>query len=120
MARTTLSVQNIVRASLTPSYTAAETDGHAFDNTGERVFLHVKNASGVSVDLTVVTPNSVDGCAIADKIVSIPAGDNYMVGPFPKGLYEQVDTTLSLARAIWFQCSPTTSVTYAALRLPSA
>jgi hypothetical protein len=44
------------------------------DTVPTDVILRVNNGSGVSVTLTVATPGTVDGLAIADRQVVIPAG----------------------------------------------
>ncbi len=82
-----LTVQQIARAGITPSYSAGNADGgHSVVNNGA-TFLHVKN-SGVESTMTVVTTASVDGLAVADLTVTIPAntGDK-MVGPFSRGTF---------------------------------
>lgn len=79
-----LATQSIVRAGLAPSYAAAAGGGDTF-TPGSNVFLHVKNASGGAITVTIVTPRTdVYGNAIADNTVSVPAttGDR-MIGPFP-------------------------------------
>jgi len=81
-AAATLAIQDIVRAGLTPIYTAATTDGFYFANNG-RVFCGIK-CTGSSVTATFQTPQSNTGLAVADLVVTVPAttGD-IMVGPFP-------------------------------------
>jgi hypothetical protein len=78
MARTALSVQEIVRTGLDPSYEAANTDGESVANDG-RTFVHVDNASGGSINVTVVHPGTVDGLAVADLVVAVPAGEDRMI-----------------------------------------
>ena len=52
MARTTLTVQAIVRTGLSPVYSAANADGHSVVNDGKKTFVHVKNGSGSSMNVT--------------------------------------------------------------------
>ena len=118
MARTVLAVQPTVREGLAASYTTATVDGHAFSNAGRNVFLHVKNAGGVSTTVTIVTPGTVDGLAIPDRTVSIPAGADRFIGPFPK-TYEQVDSLLDINEAVYVNAAPQASVSYAAIKLGS-
>jgi hypothetical protein len=108
MARTALSVQSITRAGLNPSYTAANADGHSISNDGKKTFLHVKNGGGGSVDVTVQTPGSVDGLAVADRVVAVPAGEERAIGPFPTAYY---GSTVNV------DFSGVTSVTVAALKV---
>ncbi len=110
MARQSLSVQDIERSGLEPSYSSAAGDGHSFQNNG-RVFVHVKNDDGSSKTITIQTPGTVDGLAVADRTVDIPAGEERMIGPFSPGQYNQSDDT------VYVDYSATTSVTIAALRM---
>lgn len=118
MARAELSLQAIARTGLNATYSGAVTDGHAIDNVSHKTLIHVKNASGGSVDVTVITQNTVDGLAIADLVVAVPASEERMIGPFPHAVYCKNDTDLSITHAVWIDYSATTSVTIAALKLP--
>ncbi len=73
MARTALTEQAITSSGLEATYSAAHVDGNKFNNTSRTLF-HVKNASGGSVTLTFQTPGTVDGLAIAERTVAVPAG----------------------------------------------
>lgn len=110
MARETLTVQEISRSGLNPSYTAAVADGHKIENTG-REFVHVKNASGASVNVTIQTPGTVDGLAVADRVVAVPASEERMIGPFAPSDYNQDDDE------VYVDYSATSSVTAAAVQL---
>jgi hypothetical protein len=112
MARTALSVQEIVRTGLDPSYEAANTDGESVANDG-RTFVHVDNASGGSINVTVVHPGTVDGLAVADLVVAVPAGEDRMIGPFPA----RFNQTGSDAGKLYVDFSAVASVTVAALRV---
>jgi len=94
MSRTTLTVQQIVTAAngLAVALTTAGTQ-HSFANDG-RVFLYVRN-TGAAKTLTMTTPNTVQGLAIADQTATITAttGDQ-MFGPFPPSLYNNSDGTV--------------------------
>lgn len=113
MARTDLSVQQMSQSGITPSYTAAIADGHMFYN-GEATFIHIKN-TGTEKTLTIQTPGSVDGLAIADRTVTIPAttGDK-MIGPFRAGVYNQISGADK--GKIYIDYSSETAVTVAILR----
>lgn len=56
---------------LTPA--AAESGGDQCA-TGSGVLLYVNNAAAGAVAVTLATPGQVDGLAIADRTVSVPAG----------------------------------------------
>jgi len=111
MARETLTVQPIVRAGLTAGYTAFEASGVAFANEG-RTFMHVKNAqAAATTTLTIVTPNTVDGLAIADRTVQIVAATEEFIGPFQPGVYNQSTDVVHV------DISTATSVSIAAIRI---
>lgn len=118
MARTVLAIQTTSRAGLNPTYTAATLDGHAFDNTGGKTYLHVKNAGASPINVTIDVTKTADGLAIPDLVVSVPNAEERIIGPFPE-LYEQVNGTLSLSKAIHVNTSAQASVTYAAIKLGS-
>lgn len=118
MARTVLALQTTVRTGLNPTYSAATVDGHAFDNSSGRVYLHVKNASASPVNVTIDVTKTTDGLVIPDLVVSVPASGERIIGPFPP-LYEQVNAVLTLDKAIHVNTSAQASVTYAAIKLGS-
>lgn len=83
MARSALSVQRINRNGLTPAYEAANVDGNSFTNSGHQ-FLHLKNGGTAAQTITIQTPLQVHGLAVADLSVSVAAGSEVMLGPFPQ------------------------------------
>lgn len=94
MPRASLSVQKIARSGLEPSYTAAEVDGNSFANPGlEQRILHVKNGA-TAVVVTCKTPRQVDGLDVAELAVTVPAGEERMIGPFPTKTFTQGDGTV--------------------------
>jgi len=107
-----LTIQEITRAGVGPTFAAAAGGGDSFPNDG-RTMCEVKNAGGGAITLTVVTQITVDGKAVADDAISVPAttGDR-MVGPFPPEIYNDVNGRVNLTY------SGVTSVTVGAFRLP--
>ena len=80
----TLTVQNVNRVGLAPTYAAATGGGDKFAPT-DRTWLHVKNASAGAITVTIVTPGTaLPDVGIADVAVSVPAttGER-LIGPFP-------------------------------------
>lgn len=77
----TLTVETISRDGLTVTMNAAEAGGDDFVNDGT-IFVEVDNAGGGSVVATFVTTKTVDSQAVADRTVTIPAGERRLVGPF--------------------------------------
>lgn len=114
MARTARTVQQMSRAGLAPSYVAVDnTNGETVPNNGT-TFIHVKNTGGSPCTVTVGTPGTQDGLAVADLTFSVPAttGDR-MAGPFPAGIYTQSDGN------IYVDFSTGTSVVAAYINVPS-
>lgn len=116
MARTQLSVQKILSSGLNATYTAATVDGEAFNNAGEDVIIHIKNGGAGAVQLTVQTPMQQDGLDVAERTVSVPAGEDRFVGPFQRSIYSKVDATLEIPHAVWIDTDTQTSVTLAILQ----
>lgn len=111
MPRTALTVQTTSRAGLAAVYSPADAvNGNDFPNTGGE-FLHVKNTGAAPVTLTIPTPVTIDGLAVADRTVSIPAttGDLF-IGPFDNSFYGGNDGRVQLD---W---SAATGVTIAVLK----
>lgn len=102
--------QSVTRNGLNPTYSPAAS-GDTVD-VGEHVVLHVKNAGGSPVTLTLTTPGNVAGLAVADLAVTIPAGGERFVGPVGADLFR--DSADGKAHLSW---SATTSVTFAVLAL---
>jgi hypothetical protein len=93
----TVGVGNITRAAnveaLAPNAASAGGDRFA---AGGRVFAYFANASGAPITVTVATPGTVDGLAIADLTISVPAGGYAVRGPFPEHLFGDAGGLVSL------------------------
>ena len=106
----TLPTQVISLSGLEPAYVAAAGGGDKV-RPGDRVFLHVKNGDSGSHTVTIVTPGTVKGQAIADLAVAVPAGEERMI-PVPADLFRNpVDGLASITY------DAVTSVTIAALQV---
>lgn len=90
MARSALAIQPHLAAGLQPVYTAANVDGHSVVNDGNS-YIEIINGA-VAVVVTIVTPKLVDGLAVADQVVTVPATETRKIGPFPPGTYNQTST----------------------------
>jgi len=96
----TKSVQTIIRTGtgLTPAYTSCSGGGDVFPNAGNEV-IHIKNGHSGAQTVTIVSQSTVDGLAVADRAIAIPAGEERFIGPFPQGTYNnssgQVELTYS-------------------------
>lgn len=101
--------QKIVAPSLTAVYSAVSASDTVAP--GGLLFLHVKNASGASINVTAVTPgNLATGAAYPDTVVAVPAAAERLI-PLPD-LY--ADPVTGLATITY---SATASVTAAVLSL---
>lgn len=73
---------------------------------GDGVFLEVNNGAGASVTVTLVTPGTVDGLAIADRAMVIPAGERWKI-PVPRIFADvagQCAITYSSATSVTIGC----------------
>lgn len=114
MPRTVRTAQTIVRTGLTPSYTAVDAaNGEVFDNAVQDKFLHVKNGSGAGITVTVGVGATVDGLTVPDLAISIGAGAEKIIGPFPNSIYGQADVDSGITQGVLVDYSAGTSVTAA-------
>lgn len=87
----TLATQNITRSGVGPTYGACTGGGDRF-TPGNTTFLHVKNGSGGALTVTVAaTKVPIAGMAVANVSVSVPAGGERMIGPFPPDYFNATD-----------------------------
>lgn len=107
MARTALTVKQISRSGVALGPTAANAEGHSLVHY-ENLILYVANGGGSPITTTIQTPGTVDSLAVSDRTVTVPAGSNRFMGPFPKAHYRQADGT------VYVDFSDVTSVTVAA------
>lgn len=103
-----VSTQLVSLAGTALTYSAASGGGDRFTPAGN-TFMHIVNGSAGSITATLITPNTVDGLAIADRAVVVGAGANVLL-LLPAGTYAASD---GLGDITW---SATTSVTFAVLR----
>lgn len=108
MARTNLSVQQIVRTGLNPTYGEANAEGHKVAWSRD-LFLYVKQGEG-DRDVTIPTTRTVDGLAVADREVTVPGDGERIIGPFTED-YVQADGSIHV------DFDAVTNTTIAALRL---
>jgi hypothetical protein len=112
MARTDMAVDDLTLSGVAPTYHSAHADDNKFDNPGGDVIIHVKNASGSGLTVTVVNPASYHGVAFTDLSIYVCAGTDKLNGPFDPAIFNQSDTSVHVN---W---SATTSITCAAIRVP--
>lgn len=81
---------------------AASAGGDEFDNTGVELFA-VFNGDVSPKTVTFVTQIKIDGFDVPDRNVVIPAGETWVIGPFPVGIYNsggRVEVTYSAVTAV--------------------
>ena len=113
MARTDeVAVEDSVVTGLEATYNAATDtpDGDGFLNDGD-IIVHVKNGSGGDIVLTVPTPAKAGGMEIADQVITITAGEERFVGPFPTAYFNQTDGQ------VYLDWASVTSLTFALVRV---
>ena len=99
MSRVALTVQQIDRDTngLAATYTQPSTTEASIPNNDGRAYIQVKNVSAVTATVTVQTPGSVGGLAVAEYVATIPitTGDQ-IVGPFPPSIFNQSDGSVNV------------------------
>ena len=105
----TLSVENIAVTGLNATYNAVAASDE-FANDGN-VIVHVKNGDGSANTVTITTPQTVNGLAVADAGGSVPAGEDRFFGPFPRATYNDGSGNVTVSH------SNTTSNTIAVMRI---
>lgn len=97
MARTVLTSNQVTTAGVTYTLAAANSSGHSVSNNG-LAFVAVSNAHTANTrTVTFVHPGEVDGLAVADLTVTIPAAGTKLIGGFSArfnqagGTYVHVD-----------------------------
>jgi len=101
MADVRLSPQTLADTGITPSYTGSllTTNTYKIRNDG-RTFVHFKKSGASDCVVTIQTPKTVGGLAVAEQTVTVVAttGDK-MIGPFQPSIYNDgagdVNITLS-------------------------
>ena len=86
-------VEDIVRGGLEANYNAVEASS-TFVNDGKRTFVHIVNGA-TSMNIVFVTPNTVDGLAVADRTVAVGSSEEHFVGPFQISVYGTTITMTS-------------------------
>lgn len=113
MAAGSLTTQVAANTGLTVTTTTpTATDGDTCQ-TGAGTFYLVNNTSGSSVTVTLATPGTVDGLAIADRTVGAGAGAITLI-PLAD-LYRDPSTGRGLVT-----CATTTGVKVAVIRVPTS
>ena len=74
--------------------TIGEGESVSFTNKNN-VFIHIKNNTAGTVTAVIKTPLVVNGdLTVADREIETADGEEYLVGPFQPGIYNQSDGTV--------------------------
>lgn len=110
MATLTTQVVTELASTALSTSAATATTGDKFA-VGEGCVLYVNNGSGGSITVTITTPGTSNGLAIADRTVTVAAGAIKLIA-VPSYYGDPADSNLATA-----VCSSVTTVTVAALRV---
>lgn len=88
-----LAAQSVGYGGVNPSLAAAAGGGDTF-TPGPNLFLYVNNAGGASITVTVVTPGTVRGQAVADLSVSVTNGQSRFIRISPADFFADPTTGL--------------------------
>src|SRR5688572_7753276 len=93
MPRVNVPITKITRDGVTPpSVTGGDgTNDHELAYNNGRVFVEAKNTSGGALNITVVSPGTVDGLAVDDAVVSVNGGATKLIGPRPPQAFNTPD-----------------------------
>lgn len=96
MPRTALTVTTIARTgTVQPSQEVGDVaNGNSIAGNDGRILLEVKNDDASSQTVTIPTPGTIDGLAIADLVVSLTAGQTKLIGPLSPSTFNQSDGLL--------------------------
>jgi hypothetical protein len=112
MAEVTREPQTPTAAGVEPTVISAMStaDTQVIPNANGDVVLRVINGSAEATTVTIVTPGTEDGNAVADKEVIVAAGKTKLIGPFNPSVY-------NTERNLQVKFSKTTSITMEITRL---
>ena len=105
MSDVTKVVQMVVKTGVVPTRTGSLSlsDTYQMLNNGN-LFIEVVNGDASPTTVTIVSQNTVDGLAVADRTVVVSAGTEQIIGPFPPQIYNnsvgEIEVTFSNITAI--------------------
>ena len=103
-----LSVQTALVTGIVPTYNAVSASDTFSNDGGTR--LHIKNGGGGTCTVTITTPYTLGGLALADQVISIGAGVENQVAVLSTQIYNASDDLVTIT------FSPTTSVTMSLIK----
>lgn len=112
MARVNVPVTTISRSGVAPpaQTNADSVNGHFISQNDGTIWIEIVSSDAGSQTVAFKLPGTIDGQAIADKVVTVAAGATAIVGPFPVSSYNQSDASL------WFNPSVSTTLKFRAYK----
>lgn len=86
-----LATQSPSPSGTAPTYAAASAGGDSVES-GEDVFVHVKNSDIAAHTMTVESPTPCNQGSTHNLVVAVPAGGERIVGPLPTPRFAQAST----------------------------
>lgn len=71
-------------------------NGNSLPFNNGQIIIECQNTIAGARTVTVVTPGTVDSLAIADYVATLPNSSFNMIGPFPPGIYNATDGTVTV------------------------
>lgn len=100
-------------AGITPTYVAGASQQEV-PCSGARSFMLVKNGSGAGLNVTIVGQAIIGGdVTLPDRVVSVPAGTERIIGPIDPGRYAMSNGNAQV------NLSATTTITVGYFQLPA-
>lgn len=98
MARVDVPITQVTDTGVAPpaQVVADPVNNHSLAWNDGSVFIEATNTDASVVrNVTVETPGSVSGLAVADRVIAVPAaGGVRLIGPLPPAVYNQADGTV--------------------------
>ena len=90
-----LTTQEVTQAGATLSFASCAGGGDTFVNDGN-TFLYVKNGSGGALTVTVAAPGTYRGATITAQAVSVGAGSEKCIKPYPPEITQPAAATTAI------------------------
>lgn len=115
MSRAALTPTNVTRTGEDiATLSAANADGYAVSNDGATWF-EAANSDAGTVTITVQTPRTIDGLAVAEYTITVAQNERQIFGPFPRDTFNQ--SSGADKGKVYVDFSAVTGLTFGAYRL---
>ena len=98
MARVSIPITEVLDTGVAPpaQTNGDSTNNHQLDFNDGDVVVEVVSSDAGAQTVTVVTPGTVSGRAIADQVINVPAGATRYIGKLSPATYNQPDGTVQI------------------------